>query len=362
MENWFIPYQTEALLPARRVLVLAPHPDDEIFGCGGALAIYRAQGADIQVVVLTDGTALADAQDKTTTARTRADETQAALQVLDIGPAQFWACPDRGLADDPSWLERLRPELATADVVLAPSPTEIHPDHAALGRGVLRELQAWADQRRAVPTVMFYEVGVPLQPNFLLDISAVWDLKSRAMACFASQLAQQDYARQIEGLNAFRTYTLPPKVQYAEAFFVLRPEQLSPRQDPRPVPGQLDVREPWALEAVLDAMDAQMVGLQQRLSAQDQVLRARDKDIGDLQQGLAEAEQRLAMAQRAHDQGLALAQRAHDQGLALAQRARDQVQQELSVQTQAHQALLNSHSWRLTRPLRWLGRWLRGGD
>jgi len=333
MENWFIPYQAEALVPARRVLVLAPHPDDEIFGCGGALALYHAQGAAIQVVVLTDGTALAPAQDKTTTARTRADETQAALQVLGIGPAQFWGWPDRGLADDPSWLERLRPELAAADVVLAPSPTEIHPDHAALGRGVLRELQTWAEQGRTLPTVMFYEVGVPLQPNFLLDISAVWALKSRAMACFVSQLAQQDYARHIEGLNAFRSYTLPPQVRYAEAYFVLRPEQLAHSQNPRPVPGQLDAREPWALEAVLDAMDAQVADMQRRLAAQDEALIARDKDIDALRERLVDLE-----------------------------RAGAQLHQELTTLANTHQALLQSNSWRITRPLRWLARWLRGQD
>ena len=333
MENWFIPYQADTLVPARRVLVLAPHPDDEIFGCGGALAIYRAQGADIQVVVLTDGAALADAQDKAATAQTRADETQVALKVLGIAPAQFWGWPDRQLAHDPSWMDRLRPELATADVVLAPSPTEIHPDHAALGRGLLRELQAWAEQGRGVPTVLFYEVGVPLQPNFLLDISAVWGLKSRAMACFASQLAQQDYARHIQGLNAFRTYTLPAQVQYAEAYFVLRPEQLTRSPEASLVPGQLDVREPWALEAVLQAMDTQVEDMQRRLAEQDEALLERQAAIDHLEQRLRDSE-----------------------------RLREHSQTELAALNQANQALLQSHSWRITRPLRWLGRWLRGSD
>jgi LmbE family N-acetylglucosaminyl deacetylase len=56
MEDWYIPYQTSKLPQAQRVLVLAPHPDDEIFGCGGALALYVQLGAQVDVVVVTDGT------------------------------------------------------------------------------------------------------------------------------------------------------------------------------------------------------------------------------------------------------------------------------------------------------------------
>ena len=50
----------EALLPLNlpahpRVLVFAPHPDDEVFGCGGLLALLAACGASIGVHVVTDG-------------------------------------------------------------------------------------------------------------------------------------------------------------------------------------------------------------------------------------------------------------------------------------------------------------------
>jgi LmbE family N-acetylglucosaminyl deacetylase len=67
-----------------------------------------------------------------------------------------------------------------------------------------------------------YEVGVPLQPNQLLDITNFWPRKKAAMACFNSQLAIQRYDKHINGLNIYRSYTLPPNVQAAEAYYLVK--------------------------------------------------------------------------------------------------------------------------------------------
>jgi LmbE family N-acetylglucosaminyl deacetylase len=55
MENWFLPFAASPLPPARQVLVLAPHPDDEVFGCGGCASLYARAGAVVHPYVLTDG-------------------------------------------------------------------------------------------------------------------------------------------------------------------------------------------------------------------------------------------------------------------------------------------------------------------
>jgi LmbE family N-acetylglucosaminyl deacetylase len=53
-DHRFPPLEDPALLP-RRVLVVAPHPDDEVLGCGGMIAWHAARGDAVAVLELTDG-------------------------------------------------------------------------------------------------------------------------------------------------------------------------------------------------------------------------------------------------------------------------------------------------------------------
>ena len=55
MESRLIPYTATTSVGKRRVLVLAPHPDDEVFGCGAAIAMHVAEGSAVHVVIVTDG-------------------------------------------------------------------------------------------------------------------------------------------------------------------------------------------------------------------------------------------------------------------------------------------------------------------
>ena len=60
-ESDFVPYSACTVLPAQAALVLAPHPDDEVFGCGAAIASHVRAGVPVQVLVLTDGALYGDA-------------------------------------------------------------------------------------------------------------------------------------------------------------------------------------------------------------------------------------------------------------------------------------------------------------
>lgn len=212
MESDLIPYSACATLPARAALVLAPHPDDEVFGCGGAIASHVRHGQPVCVVVLTDGALYGDA-----TARQL--ESHAAAAVLGYGLPEFWAFPDRGLVYSEALVMRLVHKIADtgSDLVYAPSPWEIHPDHRQTSMLAVEAV------RRSAPDVRlaFYEVGAPLRPNLLLDLTPLLQTKEVAMRCFGSQLQQQDYVGHIQALNRYRSYTLSHAVLAAEAYWVL---------------------------------------------------------------------------------------------------------------------------------------------
>ena len=67
------------------MLVFAPHPDDEVFGCGGAIALHAQAGHPVRVVLLTAGDfhTQSNARD-TSYAATRLEESQAAAQALTV--------------------------------------------------------------------------------------------------------------------------------------------------------------------------------------------------------------------------------------------------------------------------------------
>lgn len=226
-ERVLVPYETSRF-EAKRVLVLAPHADDEIFACGGALADLATRGAAIDILLVTDGAAAgADEPARRRIAARRAAESQEALRALGGGSVHEGGLPDRGLGARPAELESLLAAWlakASPDLVFAPSPVETHPDH----RAVAIALFALAGRppgdagREALlkSTVAFFELSQPFRPNFLFDLTPVLERKERAVAAFASQASERDYAGFVRGLNAFRRMTLPPGVAAAEAFAV----------------------------------------------------------------------------------------------------------------------------------------------
>ncbi len=210
IESDWIPYHAVQTLGTGPVLALAPHPDDEVFGCGGAIMRHVAAGDPVTVIIVTDGGAGCDRPERAAYVAQRRAESWAAAALLGYGEPELWEYRDRELTCDEPLVQRLLAAVhrVGARWLYAPSPYEIHPDHRMLG------LAAWEVARRmgAELDLAFYEIGAPLPPNRLLDITDLIERKRQAIACFAGQLAVQDYDRHVMALNTYRTYTLPREV------------------------------------------------------------------------------------------------------------------------------------------------------
>ena len=236
-EDSLIPYRTGEL-SGERILVLAAHPDDEVLGCGGTLRLTAGGGRAVRVWIATDG----DSQEGVSAAeapeygRTRRDEAGRAVAALGLDTPVFGGLPDRGLAaDQPGLAAALEAQLREfdPDLVFAPAPSEIHPDHRALGEAIYRRVAssrpADADHDRfRLLRLAFYEISHPILPNTLIDIASVSDRKNAALAAYQSQQAVRDYAGAIGGLNAYRRLTLGGEGP-VEAFRVISYDEASTR-------------------------------------------------------------------------------------------------------------------------------------
>lgn len=220
-EDNLLPHKAVTGIGATSVLVLAPHSDDEAFGCGGAIMHHVGHGVPVRVVVVTDGAfGLAHAREEYL--RQRCEESRASGNVLGYGAPVFWDLPDRTLCYEESLIQKVFDAIQDADLVYAPSLDEVHPDHRAVG---MAAIEAVRRKGRGVRLAL-YEVGSPLRPNVLLDISRFVERKQAAMACYGSQLGRRKYDEHITALNRYRTYTLPPEVTAAEAFMLVSAEEL----------------------------------------------------------------------------------------------------------------------------------------
>lgn len=198
------------------MLVLAPHPDDEVFGCGGAIVRHVEAGVPVRVIILTDGAYGLDGRARSVCTEARRAESLEAAAVLGYGAPLFADWRDRELHYGESLVRFIMDSIRDADLVYAPSVFEIHPDHRSLGMAAVEAVRRAGNSLRLAS----YEVGMPLRPNLLLDISAFADRKMSAMRCFASQLKSQRYDLDIGALNRYRTYTLPAEVTAAEAYLL----------------------------------------------------------------------------------------------------------------------------------------------
>lgn len=215
-EAEIIPYQASSVPSACSVIIFAPHPDDEIFGCGGAIAQHVRAGHAVHVILLTAGEHGSSENAGNDYAKTRLSESAQAARFLGLPAPRCWGLIDREVIYDEELVQRMVSAIAetSADVIYAPSPWELHPDHRATSMGAVESVRRLSGSKR----LYLYEVSAPLRPNVLIDVTSVWGLKQQAMQAFESQERKLPYASFITALNHFRALTLYPAVEYAEAF------------------------------------------------------------------------------------------------------------------------------------------------
>lgn len=215
------------------ILIMAPHPDDEILGCGGTIAKHIANGNNVYVCIVTKGTMPLFSDEIIRVGR---DECVSAHKYLGVKETTFLDFPAAMLEEIPRHelndslcriVQRIKPEE-----VYIPHRGDMQLDHKMIVDAAMVALRPKYEHvaKRIYAYETLSETGWDIPntvnefiPTVYNDISDYLGRKLQAMRFYQSQLASYPNPRSIEALEALAKYrgsTVNKKA--AEAFSLIR--------------------------------------------------------------------------------------------------------------------------------------------
>jgi len=217
----------------KRVLIVAPHPDDEVLGAGGTIAKYSAQGHEVFVLMVSGH--LPPIYSRQVYEET-VSEAYLAFSVLGVERSEFLEIPATMIGDQPLHEVNGRISKVVSDfnphIVLCPYPDR-HVDHrlvfdsvmvATRPVGVGRDIQIIA----AYETLSETHWNAPhiepnFTPNWVVDISDHISKKLDALACYKSQISEFPGPRSLEAVEALSKFRgTQAGFGYGEGFHIVR--------------------------------------------------------------------------------------------------------------------------------------------
>jgi LmbE family N-acetylglucosaminyl deacetylase len=215
----------------KRIVVIAPHPDDETLGAGGTIARFVNSGTEVSVIIVSGHLPPLYPPEAFATTRREADE---ALKLLGVSRWHFEKVPATKVHELPvadlngrivRFVHEIKPE-----VVLLPFPDR-HIDHRVIFDASLVACRPVTPD--APRLVLAYEtlsethwnapgIEPAFVPDFYVDISDVMERKAAALACYASQLNSAP-SRSVEAVRALAKFRGSQNgCNYAEAYKLIR--------------------------------------------------------------------------------------------------------------------------------------------
>lgn len=175
-----------------RVLVLAPHVDDETIGAGGTILTHKQHGAKVTVIYLTDGSGSQSETAGAELSLRRKEEAKQVQELLRIDDVFFLDAKDGQLNEatkSDAFLASFRKHVEAVDpnVIYLPTMIDCHPDHVAVGELLMGLSGEW--------TVRLYEINTAIPPqhlNCVVDVSEHQQQKEAAIDVFTSQTIDFD--------------------------------------------------------------------------------------------------------------------------------------------------------------------------
>jgi len=213
-----------------KVLVIAPHPDDEVLGCGGTIAKYTKRNKEVYLCIVTTGYTPDWSEEFL---RNRPKEIEKANEILGIKKTYFLDFPTVKLDTIPQKklneaISRVIDEVKP-DMLYIPHKGDLNKDHRLVFEASLvaaRPINCSARKILSYETLSETEWGQPIEtftPNVYVDISETFETKVKAMKAYESELKQYPQPRSLEIIEALaKKRGSEVGVKFAEAFILIR--------------------------------------------------------------------------------------------------------------------------------------------
>jgi LmbE family N-acetylglucosaminyl deacetylase len=216
-----------------RILVIAPHPDDEVLGCGGAIVLHKKRQDEIYLCIITK----AYTPDWSEAfIKNRLIEVARANKTLGIKKTYFLDFPTVKL--DTIGQKELNDSLSKVvnqvepDIVYIPHKGDLNRDHRLVFEASLVAVRPTNSFR--IKKILSYETlsetdwGMPLEtfvPNVYVDISDTIETKIQAMKAYPSEIKPYPSSRSIELIEVLaKKRGSEAGMRFAEAFSLIREE------------------------------------------------------------------------------------------------------------------------------------------
>lgn len=214
-----------------KVVVFAPHPDDELIGCGGSIAKHVSRDDKVTVVYMTSGDKGGTEHSKEILAIIREREALEAAEFMGINSLIFLKNEDGSLRRSPEIIKNVK-NIITGEkpqLIYIPHHLDGHKDHIitnkivveVIKKAALPCLHNRASKTWKVKSVLCYQVWAPLtKVSFLEDITEFVDIKKKALEFHRSQKNRIRYIKTVK--NLYDCDFNKKRAKYFESFQVLK--------------------------------------------------------------------------------------------------------------------------------------------
>jgi LmbE family N-acetylglucosaminyl deacetylase len=212
----------------KKVLVIAAHPDDELLGCAGTIALHIQSGDIVESIIACEGESLRNVEQRDNSEH----HAEKAAKVLGVQNVHMLGFPDQKLetlilTDIISPIEKIVNEFKP-EIIYCQFGGDINRDHELLFKALMVAVRPTVEHIEAVyafDTASSTEWAFPRTfiPDTWVDISSVLNMKLKAMECYQSELRDYPHPRSLLGLkNKAAAWGNQACMGSAEVFMTIR--------------------------------------------------------------------------------------------------------------------------------------------